>query len=284
MTPRLGYACQNLSLPATTNHTVRLATLAGVESRIEANLQDLERMVRWNHAQGLGLLRIGSSMIPFASHADFPYDWRARHGDELARVGRIARELGVRLSQHPGQYIQPGSRDEGVAERSLAELRYSAALLEELGAADGVMVLHLGGAYGDHATTRARFVERLQAHPELLRWLAVEHDEKVWSFDQVLPAAQALGVPVVVDNLHHRLKPGTVSLAEALRLARPTWRGRRQKVHLSSQKAGAAAGAHSDRILRADFEELLEAWGSDEPLDVMVEAKEKDLAALDLLL
>lgn len=280
---RLGYACQNLTLPATTNHTVRLASLARVRPAVEQNLVDLEQMIRWNAAQGLGLLRVGQSMVPFASHEAFPYDWRASHGAALGRVGEVARELGLRLSQHPGQYIQPGSRDPGVVARSLAELRYSCALLDLLGAVEGVMVLHLGGAYGDHDVTRRRFVEVLQGEPDLLRRLVLEHDEKVWTFPQVLEAASALGVPVVVDNLHHRLNPGGVTLAEALRLARPTWAGRSQKVHLSSQKVGAALGAHADFIDPADLQSLLEAWGSDDPLDVMVEAKAKDRAALALL-
>lgn len=280
---RLGYACQNLTLPATTNHTVRLASLSRVRPAVEQNLVDLERMIRWNASQGLGLLRVGQSMVPFASHEAFPYDWCTEHGESLRRVGEVARELGVRLSQHPGQYIQPGSRDPGVVERSLAELRYSCSLLDLLGADEGVMVLHLGGAYGDHAGTRARFVEVLRAEPDLLRRLVLEHDEKVWTFPQVLEAADAHGVPVVVDNLHHRLNPGGMTLAEALRLARPTWVGRRQKVHLSSQKAGAALGAHADFIDPADLRDLVEAWGSDAPLDVMVEARQKDRAALALL-
>ncbi len=172
---RVGYPCENLTLGATTNRTLRLAALGPerVQAKAEENLKDLERMLRFNAEHGLGLLRIGQHLIPFASHPRFPYDWKEAHGAGLRRLGGLARALGQRLSMHPGQYVNPGSPDPQVVERSLAELRYSAQVLSLLGAEDGVLVLHLGGAYGDREGALGRFVANLRGEGEVLRYLAL---------------------------------------------------------------------------------------------------------------
>lgn len=274
---RLGYPCENLTLRATTNRTLRLASLTPerVAERARANLQDLERILSWNAERGFALFRIGQQLIPFASHPRFPYDWSRAHGAELARLGERARALGQRLSMHPGQYVNPASPQPAVVERSLAELRYSAQVLSLLGAEDGVLVLHLGGTYGDPEGAGVRFVENLRGEWEILRYLALEHDERLWTAEEVFRVAERLGVPLLVDTLHHALNPGRLSLGEVLGLALPTWRGR-PKVHLASQDPAKRPGAHAFGIDPRDLQALLEALPGD--ADVMLEAKGKELA------
>jgi UV DNA damage endonuclease len=82
-----------------------------------------------------------------------------------------------------------------------------------------------------------------------------------------------------VDNLHHSLNPGGLSLGEALDVALPTWeaRGVRPKVHLSSQDPTKRPGAHAHAIEAKDWAAFLDALGGRET-DVMVEAKGKELA------
>jgi UV DNA damage endonuclease len=282
---RLGYPCENLTLQASTNHTLRLASLKPerIRQRVEANMRDMARILTWNAEHGIGLFRVGQHLIPFASHPDFPYDWEAEHGEALAELGALARRTGQRLSMHPGQYVNPGSPDPQVVARSLAELRYSARLLRCLGADDGVIVLHVGGVYGDRATAQRRFIETLHKETAILAFLALEHDERLWAFPDVWAVAAALEVPVVVDTLHHALHPGGVSLAQALTLAFPTWRGRgRPKVHLASQDAQKQPGAHAFTLRSQDVEQLLEALPA-AAVDIMVEAKGKEQAVLPLL-
>ena len=149
---RLGYAGLNLTIPATSNHSLRLASLRDVEkvrAVVWENLLALETIVRWNAAHGAPLFRIGQSLIPFASHPAFPYDWEGEHGDDLREIGALARSCGIRLSMHPAQFINPGSPNPETVERSLSELHYAKKVLDLLGCEDGVIVLHLGGAYND---------------------------------------------------------------------------------------------------------------------------------------
>ena len=279
---RLGYPAQNLSIPATTNHTLRLASLQNVEKvqgLVRENLAAVRAVLRWNAERGVGLFRMGQSLIPFASHPAFPYDWPAEHGEELGEIGRMARELGIRLSMHPGQFINPGSLNPGTVERSLEELRYVARVFDLIGSSDSVLVLHLGGAYDDRPAAARRFVEVIEPQEGVLRYLAIENDERIWTVAEVAEVARSLGAAAIADTLHHALNPGGLSLEEALDLSLPTWEARdaRPKVHLSSQDPEKRPGAHAYLVELRDWHALLSALDG-RAADVMVEAKGKEHA------
>ena len=283
---RVGYAAQNLTISATTNRTLRLANLLNtkkVRGLIRENLADLETTLRWNDEHEVGLFRIGQSLIPFASHPQFPYDWIEEHGNELRRVGEFARSCGIRLSMHPGQYIQPGSPKPEVVERSLSELRYAARVLSLIGSPDSVLVLHIGGSFGNKLATIRRFMETVRLEERILTYLALENDERIWHVADVVKGAQTLGVPAITDTLHHRLNPGGLTLEVAFNLSLPTWkdRGAPPKLHLSSQDPEKRAGAHAYYVNLADWQVLTDALGNREA-DVMVEAKGKEQALLPL--
>lgn len=279
---RVGYPAQNLSLPATTNRTLRRANLRDadrVRSLVRENISGVEEILRWNAAHGVALFRIGQSLVPFASHPEFPYDWVSAHGEEMKRAGGLALSLGIRLSFHPGQYVQPGSPRPEVAERSLEELRYTARALSLMHSPDGVVVLHLGGAHGDRRAARRRFVEALRGEDEVLRFLALENDERTWTAAEIVEVARSLGVPAIVDTLHHGLNPGGLGLRGALDLALPTWeeRGDAPKLHISTQDPEKRPGAHAWAIDSRDWSGLVEALDG-RAADVMAEAKGKERA------
>ena len=281
---RLGYPAQNTSLPATTNHTLRLSSLSDpqkLRALVWENILAVENILRWNAERGIALFRMGQSLIPFASHPAFPYDWEAEHGDDLRAVGLQARDLGIRLSMHPGQFINPGSPNPQTVERSLAELHYATRVLDLLGSSDGVIVLHLGGAYDDRPAAIDRFVDVMQAHPTLLRYLALENDERIWTAGEISHVADLLDIPAILDTLHHSLNPGGLTLHEALDSTLPTWRERRPKLHLSTQDPAKRPGAHAFAVDPEDWRTLLGALDGREA-DVMVEAKGKELALAPL--
>ncbi len=281
---RLGYPTQNLTLPAGTNRTLRLANLHDkdkVRGLVRDNIAGLTKILSWNAERGIWLFRMGQAMIPFASHPDFPYDWEEEHGAELRQAGKLARELGIRLSMHPGQYIQPGSLRPEVVERSLAELRYVARLFDLVGSIDSVLVLHMGGAYEDRAATARRFAEVMRTEKDVLRYLTLENDERVWAVQEIVDTASVLGIPAITDAFHHGLNPGGLELEEALDLSLPTWeaRGDRPKLHLSSQNPEKQPGAHAYSVDLVDWHALVDALRGREA-DVMVEAKGKDYALI----
>jgi UV DNA damage endonuclease len=283
---RLGYPAQNLTVPASTNRTLRLANLGDAEkvrALVWENLLGLETILRWNAEHGIKLFRIGQSLIPFASHPAFPYHWKDEHGDDLRGIGELARSLGIRLSMHPGQFIQPGSLRPEVSERSLAELRYVARVFDLIGNFDSVIVLHMGGAYEDRIASADRFVETMRSESGILRYLALENDERLWTVADIVQTARSLGVPAITDAFHHELNPGGLTLREALDLSLPTWelREARPKVHLSSQNPEKQAGAHAYLVDLGDCYALLDALDGREA-DIMVEAKGKEQALAPL--
>ena len=284
---RLGYPAQNLTIPASTNRTLRLASLTDAEkvrALVWENLLGLETILRWNAEHGVNLFRIGQSLIPFASHPAFPYDWEAEHSDDLQGIGELARSLSIRLSMHPGQFIQPGSFRPEVSERSLAELRYVARVFDLIGSSDSVIVLHMGGAYDDRTASTVRFVETMRPETGVLRYLTLENDERAWPVSAIVQTARSLGVPAITDAFHHELNPGGLTLREALDLSFPTWKVRRArpKVHLSSQDPHKQVGAHAYSVDLRDWYALLDALEGREA-DVMVEAKSKEQALVPLV-
>ena len=283
---RLGYPTQNLTIPAGTNRTLRLANLRDkdkVRGLVRENIAGLTTILPWNAARGIWLFRIGQAIIPFASHPDFPYDWEEEHGPELRQAGKLAREFGIRLSMHPGQYIQPGSLKPEVVGRSLAELRYVARLFDLVGSTDSVLVLHMGGAYEDRAATARRFAGVLRSETDVLRYLALENDERVWAVPEIVETAGYLGIPAITDAFHHGLNPSALTLEEALDLSLPTWqaRGDRPKLHLSSQDPEKQPGAHAYSVDLVDWRALVDALRGREA-DIMVEAKGKEHALVSL--
>jgi UV DNA damage endonuclease len=283
---RLGYPTQNLTIPASTNRTLRLSNLGDAEkvrTLVWENLLGLETILRWNAEHGVHLFRVGQSLIPFGSHPAFPYDWEAEHGDDLREIGELARSLDVRLSMHPGQFIQPGSLRAEVSERSLAELRYVARVFNLIGSPDSVIVLHMGGAYEDRTVSTARFVETMRSETGVLRYLALENDERVWPVSDIVQTSRLLGVPAITDAFHHGLNSGGLTLREALDLSLPTWEvcRVRPKIHLSSQDPEKQAGAHAYSVDLEDWYALLDALDGREA-DVMVEAKGKERALAPL--
>jgi UV DNA damage endonuclease len=68
-----------------------------------ANARDIVKMLRWNDKYGIKFMRLSSEMFPFASHLEYGYQLAPFASEVLAEAGRVAAELGHRLSTHPGQ-------------------------------------------------------------------------------------------------------------------------------------------------------------------------------------
>jgi UV DNA damage endonuclease len=68
-----------------------------------ANARDIIKMLRWNDKYGIKFMRLSSEMFPFASHPEHGYKLAPFASEVLAEVGKVAAELGHRLSTHPGQ-------------------------------------------------------------------------------------------------------------------------------------------------------------------------------------
>jgi len=241
--------------------------------------------------------RMSSSTVPYGTHPDLPeLDYRRQIeecAEALEGLGEKARRLGLRLSTHPGQYAVLSSPDEEIARKARLDVEQDALLLDALGVGpEGVVVIHVGGMYGDPASALGRWVrgfDRLSERAQ--RRLVVEHDERCFDLTDVLELHERTGVRVVFDLHHHRCNaaPELEDVAAALPAALDTWPpGVRPKVHVSSARTELRSvggklqppllDQHADFLTPWDLLTLLEA--AERPLDVMVEVKAKDLAIL----
>jgi UV DNA damage endonuclease len=287
---RLGYVANCLSLGGIgASHTTRLALLdtGRLEQLVAMNLQELEQILLFNEAQGVHVYRIGSSLVPFASHPLVTARWWETFREDFEHLGRIARRSGQRLSMHPSPAgASLSSRRPEVRTAALRELSYCRTVLDLLGAGpEARAVIHVGGAAPSREEALAQAHRSLEEMPEdLKRRLVIEHDDVTWSAREVLPLAREHGVPMLADTLHNAVLPSdpVMPVDELLREASATWHalGLRPKHHLASQRPGGRRGNHDDRIHPGDFIAAVRAMET--PMDFMLEAKEKDLAVFEL--
>ncbi len=285
---RIGYPCVSLLLGRTTNHdcTLRTASPEKLRALIRQNLDDLRAILAHNLAHGWRLFRVGSSVVPFGSHPINGVRWWDEFRADLREIGALVRAEGMRLSFHPGQYTVLNSPDPGIVARAVDEIAYSARFLSELGLDfSHKIVVHLGGIYGDKAAAIERFCETVdRLAPDLRRRLVIENDERSYTPADALVVSQRTGLPVVFDNLHYAANPGPGDLDDLLGAVFATWRAEDgpPKVHFSSQAAGGRLGNHAADADPADFKTWGERWSRHGEFDLMLEAKGKDQALLEL--
>ncbi|HWK89400.1 MAG TPA: UV DNA damage repair endonuclease UvsE [Longimicrobium sp.] len=246
------------------------------------------------------MYRLSSDFAPYCTHPDLPR-FHGQIGEcrrELAEAGAEARERGIRLSLHPSQYVLLSALDPAFNAKGLWDVNSQAELLDAMEQGpEAVVVLHLGGAYGDKDAAMRRFVENYARLSEPgRRRLVIENDETLYTVQDCLRVHEAVGVPVIFDHQHHLLNPGALPLGNTARAALRTWPdGVQPKVHFSSPRLDSRTvtrgkkvvptppllSQHADYVHPWEFAAFLQAVGS-APFDVMLEAKMKDAALLKL--
>lgn len=293
-TGRLGYACLNTELRAQKpsvfcSRTCRLATAREkgrslLFSLALANARDLLTMIEWNEAHSIRFMRISSELCPFASHPEMGYEVKNVPGlvEALRAVGATAKRFGHRLTMHPGQFTQLASPRIGVFTNALRDLRYQCDILNliDMGP-DSVMIIHMGGMYGDKEATLQRFKDRWSDVPlDIQQRLVLENDELCYSVDDLLEVCEQLSIPLVLDWHHASIFPSKNKPEIDWPRIKTIWdhRGIRPKQHYSESRPGANSimerRAHSARVAK-----MPPSIGA---VDLMIEAKDKEQAVLQL--
>jgi UV DNA damage endonuclease len=305
---RCGFACINTLLREqgiTVNRGVILKTIGEkgfdyVKELVKKNLEDLEKLILWNEEHGIHFMRLSSDMVPHATSelvknmpSDYPLEFIRK---DLARIGKLARNLGHRLTFHPGPYNQLGTPTEKVLDSTIRDLNFHANLLLAMGltpALGSVLIVHGGGHYGDKEETLKRWREGFaKLPPTTQQFIVLENDERSYSPLDLLPVCEELGVPLCLDFFHYKCMYGDKEYEKLLEdkdlLSRifNTWtkRGIKPKVHVSSQREGARMGNHDDYIDTKDIKmskilKICQDWD----VDIMLECKFKEACALRVL-
>jgi UV DNA damage endonuclease len=301
---RLGFAVKVLGAGGLPSHDTRRHRS---EPSLGVSLDRLRAILAYLDDVDVRFYRFATSLAPYASHPDLPRfrDAPKRFAAALAAVGDRARESGIRLSSHPGQYTVLNSENPEVRRLAADELEVQAELMDGMGLGpESVVVLHVGGAAGGTQAALDRFVAGFETLSEAARArLVVENDDRSFGLADVLGLSERIGRPVVWDILHHHCHdPQGIPDRDALELALATWpEGVTPKIHYSTPKTALEERtkrvgrrvertlvlpqlrAHADLIDPIAFEHFLTVTAAGlREFDVMLEAKAKDLALLRL--
>ncbi|KAK1537544.1 UV damage endonuclease UvdE [Colletotrichum paranaense] len=331
-TGRLGYACLNTYLraanpPVFSSRTCRIASILQhrhpladpsqpehptknrpdenqpadikrgqkyVEELGLANARDIVKMLRWNDKYGIKFMRLSSEMFPFASHEEYGYRLTPFAAEPLAEAGKVAAQLGHRLTTHPGQFTQLGSPRKEVITAAIRDLEYHDELLgllrlPEQQNRDAIMILHMGGTYGDKASTLDRFrANYAKLSQSIKNRLVLENDDVAWSVHDLLPICEELNIPMVLDFHHHniifdasQLREGTEDITKIYDRISATWTRKniKQKMHYS--ESCPSATTPRDRRKHSPRVRTLPPCPPD--ADLMIEAKDKEQAVFELM-
>ena len=250
---------------------------------------------------------MSSDLAPYVTHPDMPQFHRQIQecAEELRAIGRRARQLQLRLSFHPSQFIVLNSPDAVLVQKSIADLAAQTEMLDRMELdREAVVVVHAGGAYGDRDAGCERWIETYRTLPApIRRRLVLENDDQRYSAADVLKIHDATGVPLIFDQQHiWCFKPEQLELQPTVQRFLQTWPKKvRPKIHFSSPRTELRELKRRDRKTRKrvvmlqppvwtghadfcqpfEFISFMRAFPGSE-FDVMLEAKSKDLALLRL--
>ncbi|MBK8047757.1 MAG: hypothetical protein IPK16_11880 [Anaerolineales bacterium] len=204
LTYHLGFPVKVLGAPLRACDTRRWQN----QPHLSVSLAYLRDIFAYLDARAIHFYRLAGQLAPYVTHPDLPAFHRqlAECTTDLAAIGDLARQLRLRLTVHPAHYIQLNSPDANRVSRSTLELAVLSDLLDAMGLGlDAVIVVHVGGVYGDPLAGRDRFAHVVDRLPEAVRRrLVIEHDDRRYSFEDALWIHRRTGTPIVLDTLHLR--------------------------------------------------------------------------------
>jgi len=218
-------------------------------------------------------------------------------------VGDVARERGVRLSMHPGQFCVLASESDDIVRRSIEEFEYHVDMVRWMGYGksfqDFKVNVHISGRRGPQGIKDV--LGRLT--PEARNVITIENDENAWGIEDSLELRQHCAL--VLDVHHHWVRTGEYIRPSDDRVLRviDSWRGIRPAMHYSVSREEWLP-EHCDKTL-PDYTALLESGHKKQKLrahsnfywntavnewalsflathDIMCESKAKNLASFAL--
>ncbi len=281
------------------------------EPHLRVSIGFLREIFQYCADAGITMYRMSSDIAPYATHPDMPqFHGQIREcASELRDLGDLARALNLRISMHPSQFIVLNSPNPELVSKSVRDLQAGAELLDAMGMGpESVLVIHVGGTYGDHMSGCDRWVDTYHNLPEnARRRLVLENDDIRYSAADVLDTHDRCGVPLIFDYQHFWCNnPEGLDLAYTVERFLRSWPdGVRPKIHYSTpntslreiKRKNRTTGklethlqqpiwtGHADFVNPFEFATFMRMVTPSEdaiPFDIMLEAKSKDLALLRL--
>lgn len=210
---------------------------------------------------GLRMVRLSSEVLPVYTHADWSYFYKRADVISVletgfAKIGEVARNAGVRLSFHPGQFTVLASENPGIVNNSIDEFEYHADMARMMGYGrtfqDFKINVHISGKLGPEGIRAA--YKRLST--EARNCITIENEENAWGLDSSLELVDLL--PIVLDVHHHWCREGEYLDPNDDRVKRviDSWRGVRPTMHYSMSREDYLVEHATDK--KPNYPSLLE--------------------------
>ncbi len=233
---RLGFAVKVMGQPGLKSNDTRRWQQS---PHLRVSLGYLAEIFSYLRKHQIHMYRMSSDLAPYATHPTMPqfHTMVRDSAQDLATIGRLAREADIRLSFHPSQFIVLNSENDELTRKSMADLDSQADMLDRMECGpEAVLVVHVGGAYGDRPSGRERWIRTWPTLSEpVRRRLVLENDDIRYSSADVLAIHEQTGVKCVFDYQHHWcFNPEGLPIVETLAKFLRTWpAGVRPKMHFS---------------------------------------------------
>jgi UV DNA damage endonuclease len=282
---KIGYPCINNEINCTSNHTFRLKNYSkdNLYKTVSQNLACLQNILEWNKAHNIMFFRIGSQLVPFASHPICKEKWQKDFAGEFEKIGKYIKQNKMRISVHPDQFVLLNAKDNKIIQNSIAELNYHADILDLLKLPTSAKIqIHVGGIYGNKKEAIERFIKVYKKLPKKIkRRLVIENDHKLFSVKDLLEIHKKTKVPILFDVFHHECLNNKEKTKDALNLISKTWKKKTDGIPMvdySNQEKDAILGKHSLHIDENKFKKFLQEIGKID-IDIMLEIKDKEQSA-----
>ncbi|MTI70259.1 MAG: UV DNA damage repair endonuclease UvsE [Firmicutes bacterium] len=254
------------------------------------NIINTKRILLYNAAHNIKVYRISSKLIPLVTHDDvINWDYVNEFKDIYRDIKRIIKDNNLRVSAHPDHYTIISSPKEDVVKSSLQILDYHKNIMETFGldCDHGKLVLHMGGKYGDKNKTLNRFKENfIKLNPDIKKRIILENDDKIYGVSDLINICEDLSIPLVLDIHHHWCNNNGDNIENYLQRIFDSWSKEKlkPKIHISSPKSETKKRAHAEEIDFDFFNDFIKkAKVIDRDFDIMIEAKNKNLALFNLM-
>ncbi len=285
---KIGYPCINLSIGCTANSTFRLKFFSreNLIRKVNNNLECLQKILEFNVENNILFFRIGSGLVPFASHEICEFNWQKHFKKKLLQIGKYIKKHEIRISMHPDQFVLINAKDPKIIEKSFQELKYHCDVLDLMGLDSTAKIqIHVGGAYGDKKTSMVRFVDNYKKLPNnIKKRLVIENDDKLYNLKDCLSINKQTKIPILLDIFHHQCLNSGESTKSAIVFASKTWKKKDGvlMVDYSNQRENARRGTHIEHIDLRQYKNFLKQ-SKDLKFDLMLEIKDKEKSALEVI-
>jgi UV DNA damage repair endonuclease len=306
--------CKALNTGSTTVAWLNRQTRSVAEQKLNdlmvGNIEAVRKLVErvGELDENLRMVRLSSDILPVYTEPTWGGYWRSadvRAYCERAfgAVGDLARERGVRLSMHPGQFTVLASVDEDIVNRSIAEFEYHVDMVRWMGYGksfqDFKVNVHISGRKGPQGIIDV--LPRLS--PEARNVITIENDEMSWGIDSSIELVDHCAL--VLDVHHHWINSGEYIQSTDDRVLRiiDSWRGVRPVMHYSVSREDCLVDHPADAMpdlsalltsgykkqkLRAHsnfyWNQKVNEWALSfwDKFDIMCESKGKNIASFAL--